>query len=90
MEVQGAKTTAMKQPFTVKATLHMSYPQHDMIHEQESKLNMFADSCPPQPQGADDIPGPCGAKPALVLQTIHTVGCLYSNTRRHTVPNMRL
>lgn len=44
-EVQGAQTTTMKQPCTVRAILHVSYPQHDMIHESESKLSTFADSC---------------------------------------------
>lgn len=46
MEVQNAQTTTVKQPCTVRAKLHVSYPHHDMTHERESKLSTFADSCP--------------------------------------------
>lgn len=68
MEGQGAQTAAMKQPWTVRATLHVSFPQQDTVLERQSKLSTFAGSCPAPASRADDIVEPHSAKPAPGLR----------------------
>lgn len=68
MEVQGAQTAAMKQACTVRATVHMSFPQQDTILQWQSKLSTSAGSCSAPASRADDIPEPHSAKPAPALR----------------------